>query len=413
MEEEKKMIAQQAEHNKLDEALLSQLKLYNSKAQTLAQLTDEEASTWKFERGRRTRFTNPNPFPEFPKVSEENNKVNADITESDYQSMLETLPEDKRRLIASRRHLKNVEILNLCYFHSELMKVPEEVVDGEVSELQQTNELRVHFNYMKYYKTERCNNKLEHDKSGCFNYHSEAEARRPIQIITSSNPKGKTFWNYYPALCTGANCRNFSCKYAHTFNEINYHPLHYKTLLCEHESEYSCRHDCVFAHSKLVSGNSEHVRNVKRLYGEFELSPANFTRDTYKTFRCLLSECGDLGCLGYHDARERRRKSKQYKMMCGKLLRNQGIGTTDDCSKGDKCKLCHTLNELKYHEEVYKTEECNNVVCKLGPEKCSRIHNEDSVLVSRMKLNTLEDYRMAVDLLCSTQSKLQVTTQST
>eukprot|EP00826_Nyctotherus_ovalis_P055606 TRINITY_DN739_c0_g3_i1.p1 TRINITY_DN739_c0_g3~~TRINITY_DN739_c0_g3_i1.p1 ORF type:complete len:422 (+),score=75.83 TRINITY_DN739_c0_g3_i1:58-1323(+) len=417
MEEEKKIIMQQVEHNKPDEALLSQLKLYNSRAQTLEQLKAEEKSIWKFERGRKTRFTIPEPFPEFPRIPEENNKINADITESDYQAIFETLSENKRQLIISKQGLKKVEVLNLCYFYSELMEVLERAVDGywvkrvddEVSELQQTNELRAHFNYMKYYKTERCNNRLEHDKSQCFCYHSEAEARRPIQRISSGNSKGKTFWNYYPALCTGANCRNFSCKYAHTFNEINYHPLHYKTLLCEHKSEHDCKDSCVFVHSGLVNSNSEHVRNVKRLYGEFEPSPANFTRETYKTFRCFLSECNDPGCLGYHDTSEKRRKSKQYKMMCGKLLRNRTIGTTNDCSKGDKCKLCHTLNELKYHEEVYKTEECNSVACKLGPEKCSHIHNENLVLVSRMKLNVPEDYRMAIDLICSTQNKLQVT----
>jgi hypothetical protein len=246
---------------------------------------------------------------------------------------------------------------------------------------------------------------LSHTEPECFCYHSEAEARRPIQLIISNNPKGKIYWNYYPLLCAGNNCKNSLCKYAHTLNEVNYHPLHYKCLFCPNECNIA---SCEFVHLKTFNNNNEHVRNIKRLYGEFKPIPTKFERENYKTFRCLLNECNDTACLGYHDDSERRRKGNYYKVMCGQLLHGNNVGTVKDCSKGDNCEFCHSLNELKYHENNYKKKECTNIVCKLGQDKCSNIHNEHSLLIHRIKLNTFENYSLAIKSLTDSKQVLEV-----
>ena len=402
--EEQKMI--KVNNNaELEEILFFDRKIYNSEAKNMKQLEKEEEDAWKFEK-RYYQFDNkPKPFLDYPRVSEENNKINADISEIDYQLILETLPEHSNSHIRSKKELKEVEILNLCYLHLQLLEIPKEPIEGEVTELHQANELRIHYNYMKYYKTEKCHNKLAHNESECFNYHSEVEARRAIQLIISNNPKGKTYWNYYPVLCTGKYCNGFLCKHAHTLNEINYHPLCYKCLFCT----TNCKSEnCEFVHWKRFEENIEHIRNIKRLYGEFKPIPTKFEKESYKTFRCLLNECNDSECLGYHNEAERRRKRLYYKMMCGKLLHGDNLGTVKDCSKGDKCNYCHSLNELKYHGEYYKKKECTNTICKLGQEKCSYIHNEDSSIITRIKLNTPEDYKLAIKSLTNSKQVLEV-----
>ena len=79
----------------------------------------------------------------------------------------------------------------------------------------------------------------------------------------------------------------------------------------------------------------------------------DWVRTYYKSFPCSKIEfCQNYLCLYYHSQCERRRiyKYRQYSpVMCAQAAH---------CPKGDTCEDSHTVNEILYHPQVYRSNAC-------------------------------------------------------
>mmetsp|Transcript_8118 Transcript_8118/g.12253 ORF Transcript_8118/g.12253 Transcript_8118/m.12253 type:complete len:573 (+) Transcript_8118:64-1782(+) len=100
-----------------------------------------------------------------------------------------------------------------------------------------TKELKIHADYMYKFRVERC---IPHslrqcvfDSNTCFHSHSDAQNTRRIPELIN----GK--FNYLPIRCQymlkGKTCHHGrNCRFAHSKEEVIYHPSKYKTQLCPH-----------------------------------------------------------------------------------------------------------------------------------------------------------------------------------
>lgn len=73
----------------------------------------------------------------------------------------------------------------------------------------------------------------------------------------------------------------------------------------------------------------------------------------YKTRECMDKQaCKDPYCPNYHFLGEKRRSinTASYSSSMCRFLFN--------CPKGDECAFAHTVNEVLYHPDVYKSAEC-------------------------------------------------------
>ena len=107
-----------------------------------------------------------------------------------------------------------------------------------------------------------------------------------------------------------------------------------------------------------------------------------FDLSTYKTVKCSEESCAVDDCELYHNNLERRRNPEHFYYedeRCTKTFKDGKYLDPAECSKGDKCKLCHTKNEFYYHEKNYKTKDCNRELCKYG-DYCPDIHKDEIVL---------------------------------
>jgi hypothetical protein len=77
--------------------------------------------------------------------------------------------------------------------------------------------------------------------------------------------------------------------------------------------------------------------------------------DTYKINPCPQGKNCNYGlCIHYHYLAEKRRDPQIYKYgpaLCRNLTKGR-------CSMNDSCKFAHSLNEIYYHDKVYKTSPC-------------------------------------------------------
>jgi len=120
---------------------------------------------------------------------------------------------------------------------------------------------------MYKFRTKKCCNKKCRNGKTCFNFHSRVMSRRvPKQIGTR-----RTLFNYIPHECPEYKKRKKcalgnECHLAHGWLEIIYHPLLFKTKLCESSSKKGvCRKYgiyCAKAH------NENEVRNLVSIYGK-------------------------------------------------------------------------------------------------------------------------------------------------
>src|SRR4051794_14559033 len=93
-----------------------------------------------------------------------------------------------------------------------------------------------------YYKVNACPNPHSHkqnmynlannsEQQQCFHYHNNEERRRPVFSEKTLILVYKPAW--CPILKNGGKCKDDeTCIYSHTQNEIDYHPLYYKTISC-------------------------------------------------------------------------------------------------------------------------------------------------------------------------------------
>ena len=229
---------------------------------------------------------------------------------------------------------------------------------------------------------------VEHNPERCISHHDNDEIRRrPLYY------KGE--WNYYPILCKNKDKCNDKkeCVYSHNYTEINFHPLCYKTTLCDFNEEECRKKYCDKAHAK------NDLRDIVLLYytdnRSSALSPLTFKGNifdikTYKTEGCEKPECKNNQCVYYHNDLERRRNPSDYNYepkLCPYIYKKEYL-PPDNCPKKDKCTLCNTKNEYKYHPVNYKTKLCNRDPCTYG-SYCSDIHESDIEKLTK-ELNDLQ-----------------------
>lgn len=229
-------------------------------------------------------------------------------------------------------------------------------------------------------------------------YNNFKESRRKIF-------KEKYFYNYYPIKCLKhleINDSNYNnedviyCYYAHTENEINYHPLIFKTLICRFKN---CKNSmlCYKAHNidegdlriiypyynkdfkklSIIIEKSCSIDNKLSSFTTIINYPKLFKLESYKILPCKnIKNCYNDRrlCYNWHIIQEKRRPYALFKykdIECSEFISN-GI-----CKYEDYCEYAHGKYELLYHPNLYKTYKCNknssNIECPFV-ETCYGIH---------------------------------------
>jgi len=224
----------------------------------------------------------------------------------------------------------------------------------------------------------------------CFNYHNLNEKRRPAFDEETSN------LSYQPTKCSSLSenkpCLNGElCKFAHTQNEINFHPLFYKTEPCS-----GCFFDtnskfCPFYHSDEISRKVilEKFKNKvmkeisKTQQGASPTSQSAFSLDNFKAKPCQVKgNHNPKVCEFYHHENDRKRPVSVYHYspnMC-EYVQNDQI-----CPNGNNCRFCHNKVEQLYHPEKYKKKFClyhphSIYKCEYG-NFCSFAHSENEIQI--------------------------------
>jgi len=225
----------------------------------------------------------------------------------------------------------------------------------------------------------------------CFNYHNLNEKRRFVFEDDSSN------FLYQPMKCPSIAenipCPNGdSCRYAHTQNEINFHPLFYKTEPCAGCFFDSNSKFCPFYHADEISrkvmleklktkGNKDNLKTQQQ--NPSMMSQGGFNLENFKAKPCLIKgNHNPKVCEFYHHENDRKRPVSIYHYtsnMC------QNMGKGDQCPRGDNCNYCHNKVEQLYHPERYKRKFClshphNVFKCEYG-NFCSFAHSENEIQI--------------------------------
>lgn len=230
--------------------------------------------------------------------------------------------------------------------------------------------------------------------------------RRPVRAASG-------IWLYLPLRCMESECTDTDCNFAHSTTEVLFHPMLYKTKLCDQGpmQDGNCRRfgpHCPFIHIEKDGAGlpglpynrnalaqrppmmptletqqayKEEMRLHSDSYIELPKSRINiipqpdtfslrnnnqiFNRASYKVFPCSTPACKkDLRCLCFHLPEERRRaEDSQYSQQpCGYVYfeEGRGFGSPGKCPEGDLCQFAHTENEVYFHRLMYKKKPCLN-----------------------------------------------------
>jgi hypothetical protein len=248
---------------------------------------------------------------------------------------------------------------------------------GIIDYFDYSNELDLHKKFMKTYLVKKCKGCIE---VPCFNYHSGQNQRR-LPVLYKSG-----LWNYRPSYCPKKNCLNKEfCMLAHNTEEIEYHPLIYKTRECKESSlQGKCTKDgpsCSYSHG-----------DPRPKVDPIQYN--NFDVDTYKIYPCEISVYHSHRiCENYHNIDERRRNPSKH-------IYKPVICTNPDCDDVD-CEYAHNEMEKLYHQDYYKTVPCVSFPCLMS-FMCPYMHSyeykqiEDSSIARELaeikdKMNMLEN----------------------
>lgn len=178
----------------------------------------------------------------------------------------------------------------------------------------------------------------------CFNYHT-GQAKRRLPVLYSSG-----IWSYRPVLCQKQLCpyKDF-CLFAHNIEEINFHPLTYKTRECYDYAQQVCQREqffCFFAHGDL------------RPRSDFESALKLFNPKSFKLNPCQITVSHSYKiCENYHQINDQRRDPELFQYST-KLCENP------DC-RNENCQFAHNEIEVFYHPDYYKTLSCTFDPCML------------------------------------------------
>lgn len=262
--------------------------------------------------------------------------------------------------------------------------------------------------YIYGYKVATCKDWLEgkcpKDESNCFDSHCKPPLRRKPHL-----QHGR--FNYIPTRCRylvdKEECpQSIHCRFAHCTEEVIYHPSKFKTQRCSSEAkggvcEVYGRH-CAKAHSDEdlrapvyeTMDNPACVHLTMDEFDDFVCAPEDRSKErefymyVYKTRKCegYPYDCQCDG-LDYHRGHERRRgpfiqylpiacphvkpsskaewKDPYDDSLCTPIAgKSKGVSKALDLDQEEPelwdCQYAHTLMEIMYHPQVYKTDLCQH-----------------------------------------------------
>lgn len=240
-------------------------------------------------------------------------------------------------------------------------------------------ELPIHKRYMTNYLVRKCAGCKD---LPCINSHSgQPQRRQPILYSTG-------VWNYRPTHCDKSSCPYKElCLYAHNKEEIDFHPLVYKTRICEGKCNKS-EATCPYAHGDLRQRPS---------------NPTNaFNVDTFKVFPCQITmHHNHKICEKYHSIQKDRRRDPKTIYY-----------TTEKCQKehceDENCPFSHNEFEFYYHDDRYKTEPCPYLNCALS-FTCPYLHPQDYKILEdarvQMEMMELKDKKEMLEDMCKREEE--------
>ena len=276
-------------------------------------------------------------------------------------------------------------------------------------------DLQRHLDIINRYLTVSCFGMCEEN---CMDVHPGQTKRRPPKRLKNGR------WNYKPFLCKARkDCEFFpNCMFAHCAEEINYHPMVYKTKKCKYDDNFGvCLERGVFCHKAhgdlrkpspynniiredetfeedLESQRRANIANKANYntYNTYSQKKNLFTITTqasiqqkpkpvfspltFKTEKCEnFYEHNQKVCLFYHSFVDRRRPPVEFGYRinpCSKTFDTSSKSfKSNDCPLEDECPFAHSFNEIYYHPEMYKLWPCKKQICDLG-NLCPFVHEE-------------------------------------
>ena len=236
-----------------------------------------------------------------------------------------------------------------------------------------------HVKMMKYYKMYSIEDKeklptyVQNILTSDF-YAREGKKRRKLLKY----PDGG--FNYIPIFCgeDGRNiCNNPNCPYSHNDDEVNFHPLFYKTQ-CKNQGGsgiYEKTADNLFDDFRIIYNyKNENIINLMKLLEEKKIAKTQFKEifkkninsfklETFKTLECPQIKSGlnckkdSHLCYYYHKLDERRRPPTLYRYtneMCPDQTYKKDGKVKSHCKNGDFCNKCHSRYEFYYHKLFFR-----------------------------------------------------------
>lgn len=287
------------------------------------------------------------------------------------------------------------------------------------------NENPTHTKFMLEYLVNKCNFFCE--ENCLFAHAGDPPRRKPFRLSNKS-------WNYIPQECLlGSQCEfQNKCMFAHSAPEIKYHPMLYKTFRCSYPthngicsklgiycymahndqrkaSEYSLDPSISACNETTVLGQLEANKSNLENYSTYKSYDKNhyvaynrnqkqeaFNVLTFKTRVCEKKNAhNEKICLFYHqDNLDRRRKHNFNTVPCPNVFNSETKRFENkECEIGETCKNAHTENEILYHIDNYKKNQCTQKNCILG-DCCPNLHieqNSKSVKEIEDEIKSLKD----------------------
>ena len=216
----------------------------------------------------------------------------------------------------------------------------------------------------KFYETKELTEDFFYDKKN----EKKEKRRKVIKFLDGG-------YNYIPVYCPDKeNCDKKECIYCHNKNEMNYHPLLYKTkfdddneycdsniALCPTAKNFDEDFRIIYNYKEqniinlMNDLNMECKDNNKRIKS-FYKKIKKFDINTFKIFKCKKEKCEKDThlCYYYHNISEKRRPPYLYRYINQKCQDKTYEKGKIICKNGDFCNKCHTSNEFNYHKLHFK-----------------------------------------------------------
>ena len=216
----------------------------------------------------------------------------------------------------------------------------------------------------KFYGTKELTEDFFYDKKN----EKKEKRRKVIKYLDGG-------YNYIPVYCPDIDkCDKKECIYSHNKNEINYHPLLYKTqyndeneycdsniALCPTAKNFDEDFRIIYNYKEQNIINLMNVLNIecknnKKRIKSFYKKIKKFDINTFKIFKCKKEKCEKDThlCYYYHNNNEKRRPPYLYRYINKKCKEKVYEKGKIICKNGDFCNKCHTLNEFNYHKLHFK-----------------------------------------------------------